>query len=86
MEKSLDVKNEEEKEFLGKVYLLLGATYERSFGEKITRERKKILKNYYQKARAILHPNSKQETSSAPGMIEKEKYNPIPGVSLTSLK
>ena len=86
LEKSLDVRNEEEKEFLGKVYLLLGATYERSFGEKITRERKKVLKNYYQKARAILQPHSKQETSSAPGMIEKEKYNPIQGVSLTSLK
>jgi tetratricopeptide (TPR) repeat protein len=84
--KGLDVNIEEEKEFLGKVYLLLGITYERSFGNKITRDQKKLLKEYYQKARSLLPPLSKQVSTTAPGVIEKEKDTPIEAVSLSNLK
>lgn len=99
LEKELDEAKKEDKEYLGKVYILLGAANEKLFelsGEKITRKQKKLLKKYYRKKGRKLFPpkeaqkklpqNTRQESSEKKGMIKKEKCNPIEGIDLSDLK
>lgn len=87
LEKKLDVNIEEEKKLLGKVYLMLGATYEQLFEKKISKEQKKLLKNYYQKARKIVPQKYREAPNKDKRVIEKEKRcNPLEGIDLSDLK
>ncbi len=87
LEKKLNVNVDEEKKLLGKVYLMLGATDEQSFGKKISKEQKKLLKNYYQKAREIVPLKSREALNKDKRVIEKEKkWYPIEGIDLSDLK
>jgi len=87
LEKKLNVNVEEEKILLGKVYLMLGATYEQSFEKKISKEQKKLLKDYYQKAREILPLKSREAPNKDKRVIEKvKKWFPIKGIDLSDLK
>jgi TPR repeat protein len=87
LEKKLDVHIEEGKILLGKVYLMLGATHEQLFEKKISKEQKKLLKNYYQKAREIVPLKSREAPNKDKRVIEKEKkWYPIEGIDLSDLK
>jgi hypothetical protein len=66
---------------------MLGATSEKLFGKKISKEQKKLLKNYYQKARKIVPLKYKEAPNKDKRVIEKEKRcNPIEGIDLSDLK
>lgn len=82
----LDINKKGDKELLGKVYILLGASNEKLFGTKPTGKQKKLLKHYYRKkARKILPPKSVKVSTKDGKVIAKEKCNPIEGIDLTDL-
>lgn len=74
LEKELTAAKKEDKELLGKVYILLGAANEKLFGEKPTRKQRKLLKYYYRKkARKLFPPKfTKTLTKDKESMKEKE--------------
>jgi len=92
LEGELDAVKKENKEFLGKVYVLLGAANEKLFELEVTQTQKISLKydfkEYYKKAKKLLPPKARKVSSIDVRVIVKEKEgcNPIEGIDLSDLE
>jgi hypothetical protein len=84
LERELDAIKD--KELLGKVCILLGATHEKLAGEKIDQIEKASLKRYYKKAKKLFPPKTRKVFFKDGRVIGKEKCNPIKSVDLTDLE